>query len=211
MTGSELYTLNTQLLGGNAMDETLFYQLLNNAKDIREKMRDWMRLRTEDTSIVFTASDTYLSTKSLPARFIRPYQFYDEYGCLAGPFLITAQGDKMPLKPIKFEQRYDYRNTEGYYYLDMKNNTIGRTGTTAGTLHLFFIQGSVDISALTTWALSDIGGVMLAYDVAIEQKGGIDWDRVNASQTPYNQRRIRQIEANMATDDARLQQNELGV
>lgn len=40
MTGSELYILTTQFLGGQTLDETLFYQLLNSAKDRREMMRD---------------------------------------------------------------------------------------------------------------------------------------------------------------------------
>jgi hypothetical protein len=213
MDGATLYTLTTNLLGGNALDVDLFYQLLNMQKNLREMQRDWMKLRTEDTSITFTSADTYLTGKILPARFLRTYSFYDQYGQLAGPFIVTSGGSKVPLKPIKFEQRYDYQNSEGYYYIDTKNGTIGRTGSTAGTLHLFFLQGTVDITSATTWGLppSDGYGALLAYDVAVEQKGGIDWDTINANQVPYNQRKIDQLEANLATWDARLQQAELGV
>ena len=213
MDGATLYTLTTNFLGGNALDKTMFYQLLNMQKNMREMQRDWMKLRAEDTSITFSASDDYTGTKALPARFLRTYSFYDQYGQLAGPFIVTSGGSKIPLKPIKFEQRYDFRNSEGYYYLDVKNGTIGRTGTTAGTLHLFFLQGTADITSDLTWTLppSDGYGALLAYDVAVEQKGGIDWDTVNANQVPYNQRKIDQLAANLATWDSRLQQAELGV
>jgi hypothetical protein len=213
MNGSELYTLNTSLLGGNAIDEDLFYQLLNMAKDQREMMRDWMKLRTEDTTITFASSDTYLSTKTLPDRFLRTYSFYDYKGEFNGPFIITTGGSKVPLLPIKFEERYDYKDIDGYYYIDVKNSTIGRTGTTAGTLHLFFLQGTVDIASGTTWTLPPTNGysALLAYDVAIEQKGGIDWDRINASQIPYNERKMKQLEVNLSTWDARLQQQELAL
>ena len=213
MNGEDLLILTTNLLGGTVLDEDMFYQLLNSAKNQREMMRDWMALRAEDSSLTFTAADTYLTGKNLPARFLRTYQFRDSEGDLSGPFIVDSSGNKTPLKAIKFEQRFDYKDTPGYYYIDHKNRTISRTGTTAGTLHLFFIQGSEDITAATAWTLppTDSYGVLLAYDVAVEQKGGIDWDTVNANQVPYNQRKIFTLESNLATWDSRLQQAELGV
>lgn len=213
MIGEDLYTLTTNLLGGNALDVDLFYQLINMQKDVREMQRDWMMLRTIDTSITFTSADTYASTKTLPVRFLRTYNSYDEYGNLNGPFIIDSSGSKRDLKPIKLEQAYKYKDSEGYYYIDIKNGAIGRTGTTAGTLHLPYLQGTPDITDSTSWELppSDGYGALLAYDVAIEQKGGIDWDTVNANQVPFNQRKINQLESNLATWDARLQQAELGV
>ena len=207
MNGATLYTLSTSLLGGNAMDETLFYQLLNQAKNQREIMRDWVKLRNYDTSITFSSSDTYLTGKTLPTRFLRTYGFYPD----SGAFIVTSDGAKLPLSPISMSERYDKRNDEGYYYIDHANGTISRTGSTVGTLHLNYLKGSADIDEDTSWALSQLGGPLLVYDVVIEMKGGIDWDRINASQIPYNQRKLLQLEMNMATDDARLQQAEAGV
>lgn len=207
MNGSVLYTLCTQFLGGNAMDEDLFYQLLNQAKNQREMMRDWMKLRVYDTSITFSSSDTYLTGKTLPARFLRTYGFAPN----SGVFLVTSDGAKQDLTPISMSERYDKRNDEGYYYIDHANGTISRTGSIAGTLHLNYLRSTEDITSSTSWALSSIGGPLLVYDVVIEMKGGIDWDRVNASQIPYNQRKLNQLDMNMATEDARLQQIEAGV
>ncbi len=213
MDGATLYTLNTNLLGGNAIDEDLFYQLLNMAKNQREMMRDWMKLRYIDSSISFASSDDYTSTKSLPARFLRTYTFTDQRGELRGPYIVTSAGSKVELQPIKFAERYDDKDTEGYYYIDVAAGKIGRTGTTAGTLYLPYLKGTADIDSGTSWGLppADGFGALLAYDVAIEQKGGIDWDTVNANQVPYNRSKMMQLDSNMATWDARLQQAELGV
>lgn len=211
MTGDQLYTLSTGLLGGNQMDEDIFYSLLNSVKDLREMNRDWMVLRAIDSSITFSGSDTYISTKTLPDRFLRTYTFYNQKGELAGPFIIDSNGSKVELKPIKFAERYDYRNTEGYYYIDVKNNKIGRTGATAGTLYLPYLQGTQDISPTSTWEFPSYAHPLLVFDVVIQQKGGIDWDRINASQIPYNQNTLKQLESSLDMWDARLQQAELGV
>lgn len=211
MTGSELYILTTQFLGGQTLDETLFYQLLNSAKDRREMMRDWMVLRTRDTSITFTSADTYLTGKTLPDRFLRVYTSFDEDGLSDTVFLVTSSGAKVPLQPIKQSQAYEYRNDEGYYYIDIKNGTISRTGTTAGTLWLYYLQGTEDISETGEWDFPAYSHPLLAYDVAVEQKGGIDWDTINANQVPFNQRKIQQLELSLATWDSLLQKAELGV
>ena len=210
MNGAALYILTKQLLNFN-LDEDLFYQLLNMAKNQREMMRDWMLLRTIDTSITFSSSDDYTGTKSLPARFLRTYPFRDQYGNIAGPRIITSASQKVALDPIKFAEAYDYRNSEGKYYLDIKNSKIGRTGLTAGTLHLPYLQGTEDITSTRTWEFPTFAHPLLAYDVAIEHKGGIDWDTVNANQIPYNKRKLDMLDANLATWDARLQQAELGI
>ena len=212
MDGTALYTLTTQLLSGQTIDETLFYQLVNMKKDMLESSRDWMILRSFDSSVSFSSSDTYTSTKSLPARFLRVYNPFDDRGReQPGVYIVDSAGNKHPLKPIAFAKRFDYKDTDGYYYLDIKNSTIGRTGTLAGTLHLFFIQGTVDIDSDGTWEFPAYSHPLLAYEVAIEQKGGIDWDTINANQVPFNRATVQDIVSQLTMWDARLQQSELGV
>lgn len=214
MTGEELRTLNTNILSGKSMDSDLFYQLLNIAKNRREMMRDWAKLRTLSNSITFSASDTYLTGKTLPDRFLRIYTAFDrDTGASNGVFIVTTDGSQLFLKPIKQAEAYAYRNTQGYYYIDSKNGTICRTGNTSGTLYMYYLQGTVDVDAQSTeiWDFPSYSDALLAFDVAIDQKGGIDWDTVNANQVPYNQRKLQQIEMNLATWDAQMQQAELGV
>lgn len=214
MTSTELYTLTTNFLGGKSLDTDLFYQLVNSAKNRREMMRDWMKLRTLDSSITFSSSDTYLTGKTLPTRFLRTYTSFDrDTGASNGVFIITTDGSQMFLKPIKQAEAYRYRNVEGYYYIDVKNGTISRTGTTAGTLWLYYLKGTADIDANSTsiWDFPSFADPILAYDVAISFKGGVDWDTTNANQVPYNQRDMNRIEINLATWDAQLAQQEIGV
>lgn len=212
MTGSELKTLNTAFLSGTEMNDTLFYQLLNMVKNIKESSRDWMILRSFDSSITFTASDDYTGTKALPARFLRVYAPYDgRRGEQTGVYIVDSSGNKNALTPIKFADRFNYKDIDGYYYIDVKNSTIGRTGTLAGTLHLFFIQGTVDIDSAGEWTFPSYSHILLAVDVVIMHKGGIDWDTVNANQVPYNQKMINDISSQLSMWNARLEQNELGV
>lgn len=213
MDGATLYTLNTSILGGRPLDETVFYQFLNMAKNTRELSRDWMKLRVVDHSITFSSSDAYDSTKTLPDRFLKQYSYRDQMGALKGPFIVTADGSKVELQPIKLEEAYDFRNLEGYYYIDYAAGKIGRTGSTAGTLYLPYIRGTEDIASGTSWTMppTDTFGILLAFDVAILQKGGIDWDTVNANQVPYNRQTIRDLESRLALWDAQLQQAQLGV
>lgn len=211
-----MYTLTQGLLSGFAMDQTMFYQLLNSAKARRERRRDWVVLRDFDSSKSFTASDSYTSTKALPSTFLRVYAPYsnttDKDGSQTGVYLVDSAGNKTALSPIPFARRFDYKDVEGKYYIDSKNNTIGRTGSTAGTLHLFYHSSTPTIDENATWVgFPDDAGVLLAYDVAVQHKGGIDWDTVNANQVPYNLDAMQKIESSLNMWDARLQQSEIGV
>lgn len=190
------------------MNTTAFDTLLQSAKNGREMSRDWMVLRTEDSSITFTTSDTYLSTKTLPTRFLRVYKTDPED---SGVFLVNAAGGMTQLSPIPFNKRFQYKDTGGYFYIDVKNGAIGRTGGDAGTLHIFYLEGTDDLSDTLEWSFPEFAHPLLAYDMAVIQKGGIDWDTVNAAQIPYNQAAIRKIEADLAMWDSRLQQAEIGV
>ena len=128
-----------------------------------------------------------------------------------GIYIVDSSGNKNPLKPIKFADRFSYKDTDGFFYIDVKNSKIGRTGTLAGTLHLFFLQGTVDIDGDGTWEFPTVAHPILAYEVAAEQKGGIDWDTVNANQVPFNRDTATKINSQLNMWDARLQQAEIGV
>ncbi len=143
---------------------------------------------------------------------MRIYQNIDpDTGEQAGVYIVDSSGNKNALRPIKFVDRFKYKDTDGYYYIDIKNSKIGRTGTLAGILHLFYIEGTAPITSSSTWEFPSYAHPLLSIGVAIMQKGGIDWDTVNANQVPYNQGIINNIESSLAMWDAQLQQGELGV
>lgn len=211
MTGAEQFALATELNGSVPIDETLFYQLLNMKKGQREMARDWVVLRTFDNSITFTSADDYEDTKTLPARFLRVYSPTSRDGVKPGIFIVDSAGSPHPLTTIPFVDRYAHKDVDGYCYFDIKNGKVGRTGTLAGTLHLYFLQGTEDIASGSTWSFPSYAHPLLAYDVVISHKGGIDWDTVNANQVPFNAADVRQLEQSLNMWDAQLQQAELGV
>lgn len=192
------------------MDSDLFNTFLQMVKNRREMSRDWMKLRNVDTSITFTASDDYSSTKSLPTRFLKLYRPNMQDMDNTGVALIV-NGSLSYLRPIDIGQRYEHKDTDGFYYIDHANNTIGRTGTKAGSLQLNYIQGTVDISDATMWSFPEFAHPLLAFDVAVLQKGGIDWDQVAAFSVPFNRVTIRELESQLAMWDTGLQQAAIGV
>lgn len=207
---TEIETLCTSFLGGNPLDSDLFDSLLQMVKNTREMMRDWMILRTLDTTISFASSDDYTVTKSLPDRFLRIYRpsYRDQVD--TGVYLVN-NGAQFMLRPISLAQRFEYKDKSGFYYIDHKNGTIGRTGCDAGTLYLNYLQGTADITDDLAWTFPSFAVPLLAFDIAILQKGGIDWDVVASFSVPYNQGTIATLESQLAHWDARLQQDELGV
>lgn len=211
MTGDLLKTFYENL-GGPSLDSVFFYQLVNMKKNALENSRDWMTLRKFDSSITFSSSDDYTATKSLPARFLRTYTVFDRIGLeQPGVYIVDGNGAKYPLKPIPFANRFDYKDVDGYYYIDVANNKIGRTGTLAGTLHLFFLQGTEDISSSSEWAFPTFAHPLLSYEVVIEQRGGMDWDRIAANQVPFNRDTVNKLQYQLSLWDSQLQQAELGV
>lgn len=212
MTGTDMQTFETDLLGGAAIGDTLFYVLANMQKGLIEASRDWMILRAFDNSQSFSTSDDYQTTKPLPANFSRTYSPYDAMsGQQPAVFLVDSSGFKYALNPIPFASRYDKKDVDGFYYLDMLNNAIGRTGSQAGTLHLYFIQNTADLDAGRTWEFPVWAHPLIPLNVAVSYKGGIDYDLVNASQTSFNRADAQAIVSRLAFWDAQLQQQELGV
>lgn len=209
MTGQELWDLNTSILGGRQMGDTLFFQLVNMAKRSRESKRPWARLRTEDTSMSFSQSD--VSEKDLPADFIKTYEYRPGKGKLQ---LIDSDGNVEQMTQIDFEERHKYATQFGYFYINQGTSKLGITGTPdrAYTAHLFYIAATPSITLTTSWSkFPEDYHPVLAFDVAIINKGGIDWDTVNANQVPYNASTIRDLESSMAMWDAELQQSSLNL
>lgn len=202
MTKTEIKTLLTSILGGISMDDDVFNTFLQMAKNRRESSRDWMKLRVVDTSITFTTSDTYTTGKTLPARFLKLYK---------DPFIVDANGGRLDLQPIQLEDAYAYKDSEGFYYIDHANSTISRTGTTAGTLYLPYLRGTADISDSLEWIFPTFAHPLLAFDIAIIQKGGIDWDTVSANQVAYNKETIEMLSNELDMWDADLQVSAIGV
>lgn len=207
-----MHVFNTGLLSGTVLEDTFFFQNTNMQKGLLEAKRDWMVLRDFDNSQSFTSADDYQSTKELPDRFSRLYTPYDaREGAQPSVFIVDAAGNKTPLNPIAFASRYDKKDVAGFYYLDILNGKIGRTGSLAGTLHIYFIRNTADIDSDRVWEFPDWAHPYLPFRVAVTHKGGVDYDIINGSQVPFNADDAKTILSRLDMWDAQLQQQELGV
>lgn len=127
----------------NMVDDTLdsdfVLQLLNDAKNEIEALRDWEQLKKEQ-SYTITAGSSYTTTQALPARFINDIR--------------VIESDDTEYRKISFEDRYAKVNLTDAYFLDMANSKIGFTGQNlpAATVYLYYTQGSDDLATGDTWA-----------------------------------------------------------
>lgn len=205
MNGETLKDFTTELLAGRELGDTLFYQLLNNAKNRRERRRAWMKLRTVDSSNSVTSSTTFATEFTMPTNFIR---FYGKY-----PIRLVRGTDVVKLEEIPLEQLDEQQNACGYFAVNHSTNKFYITGTWSQsyTVKIYHTAKSTAIAAGTEWVFGDDFALALCFDVAAQQKGDISYDDINARMVQYHGKSISDIDSAMILWDANLQVNSRGV
>lgn len=216
MTPQALYDLTTELLDGNAMNETTWNQLVNMARMTREGARDWQILKKKSTALSWLTTDNINVTKSLAAvtGFLRPIK----QTAKSHPIIfLDANGNKAGFADeVLMEQQYDKNNVSGFFTVDYGAKTLAFTAPAPQTLTavLFYIQssGNLDIADDTTaWKFPAEYHPLLAYDVANMQKGGIDYDDINARMVQFARIDAQGLENAMIMWDERIKLSALGV
>lgn len=221
MTGEELQQVTSVLLDGRDMGASKYAQLLITAKRIREGARPWMALRTVDTSKTWAPSDTYETLKDLPSNFRKPYNVLkplDLEGSPRTPIILVSGSNFIYTYPTTFGAHIAHQNVANLHYFDYANKKFGITGRVERTytVHLHYIKETTspatDGSDLNvwTWDLSIDDAIILAYDIAMAQKGSIDYDEINARMVQYHGVDARQLFSNMVKWDDELQRSALG-
>jgi len=201
MLGSELYTLATFLLGGAEMDQDSFYTLINIKKAIRESMRDWMKLKKTDITKTLSSSDNYTSAKELPSDFSRwqkdrPVRIYE-----SGNTTNYLDYFEVPLS----EQLAIQNDSDKFYCdYDAMNAYFGGTRDRSYIIAMNYLKKSPTISANVGWIFGDLDAI-LAFDVVMSYKGGVDYDSVNARMAQFNGLDAKEIERALVSQDASLQ------
>lgn len=205
MTGQELKDFTTELLGGREMGDTFFYQQANLAKDNREGMRPWMKLRKESSGTSFAASDSYLNMKTLPTDFLVTYG--------NSPLKLVSGATVEEFTEIPLEQRRVKQSVSGLFYIDHGNEQFAITGniSQAMTGYLYYVKRSADIDASTGWIFPEAYHPILAADICIAQKGSVDYDELNERMVKYHGLSISDIWNAMVKWDDRLQRAALNV
>jgi hypothetical protein len=221
MTGEELQQITSVLLDGRDMGASKYAQLLRTAKRVREGARPWMALRTVDTSKTWGPGDTYETLKDLPADFRKPYNVLkprDLEGSQRTPIILISGDSVVYTYPTIFGAHLAHKDINNLHYFDYANRKFGITGRMdrSYTVHLHYLKTTTDPASdggdldAWTWDLSPDDGIILAYDIAIAQKGGIDYDEINARMVQYHGVDVRQLFSNMVKWDDELQRSALG-
>lgn len=207
MTGAELYTLNTEIRGGRAMDEVTFYIFSNLAKSGFERSRAWRKLVTKDSTKSSTGATTYNTSFAMPTDFLMtlPRRTLK---------LVNASSptDYHDYKEVPFERWDEYKGSTGYFTIDHKNSLYYISGVVSGTYthNFFYIGTSTAIADATSWIFPDEFHPAIAFEVAAMDELGMDYDDINAKQGNANFQRAQLILRSAVKWDDALQRSALG-
>ena len=182
-TKSSIYTLVTSILDDNEIDTTLFDSLLDISQALRENFRNWVYLREEDATQSLSASNTYTTEHTMPSDFRKwysrtPIVLVDSQGCV-----------QAKLTEIPIQEKETYKNSRRFYcdYANSKLYICGNYGQ-ALTIKQYYQKKSTLVSAdnANEWIFPSEYHKILAFDVAVMYKLGIDYDVINNNQADNN-------------------------
>jgi hypothetical protein len=136
MTGTQIIT-KFETLVGDSLDPDFTLQLANDAKNSIETELELEITKKLNSSLSTTAGQTYTTSKALPSDFLSP--------------LVIRVGTQR-VYPIPFEAQIDYRDINGYYWIDMANDVYYLTGTqgSAQTIYFFYQRETDDLTTGTS-------------------------------------------------------------
>lgn len=154
MTGPEMKTMFEGLVD-DKLDDTLIYQLFNEAKFEIEMERAWEALKDVDSSQSIGTGHNYLTSKPLPTRFLTPLGLY-------------VGTDRNPYDLIMFEERERFRDMSRRWYFKIADSTfyVCGTPTSGSVLNLFHTKSSADISATQDWTFPTIAHPLIPIKAA---------------------------------------------
>lgn len=174
MTGAELKTFTESLID-DTIEETLFYSLLNVARDEIEDMLEWEILKTWDRNLAWNPGDSYLSSKNLPSNFRSMF----------GDGIIFL-GEDNPYYPVPYKDIYKYRNSSNKYSIDYSANKLYIIGSenTNYIINLPYLITTSEIASGTSWSFPARYHKLLGFRVAAYYTLGVDADDLYARMSP---------------------------
>lgn len=193
MTGADIKTMAEEILGGDTVNDTFFYTMLNVAKNRLENTRPWMYLRKLDSSQTASIGNGYNTSKALPTDWRRTHKLY------------LGQDLRLVQKP--FDEQHLYRNHSGYFVVDVANMVyylLGNIGR-ADTLYHYYIKKSPEIATGTSWVAPEEFHPILGFEVAGYIQVGVDADDIFARMAPENKAQAMALRTSMEAWDNNLQ------
>jgi hypothetical protein len=140
MTGQD-YVDNIPNVIGDSLDQDFTIQLINDAKNSIETELQLEITKKLDATGSTSAGQTSITARSLPSDFFLPLNIYvgtEKY------------------EPIPFEKQIFYKDTSGFYWVDLGNDQYhlcGRQGSPQ-TISFFYQKETTDLTSgtLDTWS-----------------------------------------------------------
>jgi hypothetical protein len=181
MTTEEIKTLAEDILD-QTINDSLFYSLVNIAKDMREGMRPFLFLSKLDSSLSGSGN--------------LPSDFRMERKIMIGSATLT---------PVQFEEQHLYANSANRYYIDYSARTINLLGGTTGAIQNYYIKTTPVLTSTVNPVWESRFCPLLAYDVVVAIQAGQDADSEFARMAVENQRKADVIWRAMVADDNQKQ------
>lgn len=196
MTGSELKTLTENILDGDTIDDVLFLQLINLAKNRLEQERPWMYLRKLDDTKTASAGNGYNNAIDCPSDWRETWKLY--------------VGEDTQYIQVPFDQQHLYRNSPQHFVVDVANEQYYLLGNISGAqqIYHYYIKTTPDITLSTSPAFPRFHEI-LAFEVAGYIQMGVDADDVFARMSPENKMQAQLSKEAMTRWDINLQQAEM--
>lgn len=182
MIGANIKALNTSLLGGREMDDVTFYTLANLARLLWEGSRPWRLLTTRFNTNTSSGADTYTTQHALPSDFL----MCTKRNALT---LENTSAQKAYYIEVPLEDFDNRRNEYGLFAVDLVNSCYYLSGSVAAgtwTHKMNYTKRSPLITATVGWIFADDYAPYIAYEVAVMNQLGIDYDDTNARQGAPN-------------------------
>lgn len=194
MIGSELKTFVESLID-DTIEETLFYSLLNIAKDRLEDEIEWEILKTWDKSVAWNPGDSYLTEKNLPSNFRSMYADG-----------VIYLGEDNPYFSVPYKDIYKYRNSANKYSIDYKNNKLHIIGAEAISCSIYipYLETTADITETTEWSFPSRFHKILGLRVAAYYTSGVDADDLYARMSPAHRLAAQELENGLKKWNTRL-------
>lgn len=208
MTGEDFYIACQSLINGFAIDQVIFYQMLNTARTRREFQRAWMKLRKYQYSQSLTPTQPSLTLPpNASADIPEDFMFFSRDGEIT---LYDNDNQYETYTEIPLNLLIPYLQVNNVFYMDHAASKIYFLGVIqkAYTAFIQYQADFGDITATTTWVnIPSRFHMILAYDVATMYRLGMDYDDINARNADRNNVDAEQLYNSMAVWDDNLQRS----
>lgn len=192
MNGQQIIDKFENLIG-DSLDPDFSLQLANDEKNSIETELELEITKKLDSSQSTTAGQTSTTAKSLPTKFLSPL-----------PIFVGTER----YIPIPFEQQQAYKNTVGFYWIDLANDQYHLCGTqgSAQTIYFFYQEETDDLTISTSPVWPTRFHSIIPYGMA-RKYFAIDQSEKSRSWLPEHQLFYNELKNQMIDWDARLKLN----